>query len=237
MEAGMGRPRGYKGLPMEGLVARRYAKVRSTESQIAEWRREAASVIEQLPDGARVLEVAPGPGLFAIELARSPRLHVTGLDVSRTFVEIARQNAERAGVSVEFRHGDVAAMDFEDGAFDMVVCQAAFKNFSRPRRALLEIHRVLRDGGSAVIQDLRKDASNRSIRDEVAAMRLGLRGAWLTRWILRGLRRRAYTVEQFRQLAEESAFHGGTIRTTAIGIELRLTKRERTYLSAGEASG
>src|SRR5207244_13254881 len=104
-----------------------------------------------LREGAGGLEVAPGPGYLAIEMARPGRIHVTGLDISRTFVEIAGENARQAGVTVEFRQGDVARMPFETESFDLVVCQAAFKNFTQPHSALAEMHRVLRAGGSAVI--------------------------------------------------------------------------------------
>jgi ubiquinone/menaquinone biosynthesis C-methylase UbiE len=225
MAAGYAGTKGYKGLPMEGIVARRYARLRSTPSQIEEWRREAVRLTEGLPSGARILEVAPGPGFFSIELARPGRYEVAGLDISQTFVDIAEENAWRAGVGVDFYLGDVAEMEFPDASFDLIVCQAAFKNFSRPRRALLEMHRVLRPGGRAVIQDMRKDASRAGIRDEVRGMHLSAVGALMTRWILGGLRRRAYTTEQFCQMAEESAFHGGRITTSGIGIEVRLTKR------------
>ena len=50
--------------------------------------------------------------------------------VSNTFVGLAQQLAERAGVAVDFRQGDVVAMPFDDGRFDLIICQAAFKNFT-----------------------------------------------------------------------------------------------------------
>src|SRR5579864_9095031 len=65
-----------------------------------------------LPSGARVLEVAPGPGFFAIELAKLGKYTITGLDISRTFVEIATKNARQAGVTVDFQQGNAAAMPF-----------------------------------------------------------------------------------------------------------------------------
>jgi ubiquinone/menaquinone biosynthesis C-methylase UbiE len=225
MDADFGGSKGYKGLPMEGVVARRYARLRASGGQLSEWKRQASELTEGVPDGARILDVAPGPGYFAIEVARLGRYDVTGLDISRTFVGIAQLKALESGVHVDFREGDVASMEFADRSFDLIVCQAAFKNFSRPRRALLEMHRVLRDGGTAVIEDLRKDASNSALRDEVSAMRLGRVGSFVTRRILAGLRRRAYTTAQFEQLAAESAFHGGEVRTRGIGMELRLQKR------------
>ena len=84
---------------------------------------------------------------------------MTGLDISRTMVEIATEQARRDGVAVDFRHGDATAMPFPDGSFDLIVCQAAFKNFLDPVAALNEMHRVLRPGGTAVIQDLNADAT------------------------------------------------------------------------------
>jgi len=225
MEASVTRQKGYKGLAMEGFVARRYAKLRRSGSQLGEWRKQAARLTSSLRDGADILELAPGPGYFAIELARTGRFHVTGLDISRTFVQIADDNAREAGVGVTFRLGDASQMPFPDATFDMVVCQAAFKNFSRPREALDEMYRVLREGGTAVIQDMRKDASDAAIREEVSAMGLGRTGAFMTRRILGGLRRRAYTRIQFEQLAAQSRFGGGETTLGGIDIDVRLRKR------------
>src|SRR5262249_11863325 len=138
----------------------------------------AARLRERLAPGARVLEVAPGPGFLAIELARGGTYSVTGLDISRSFVEIAGQNAAQAGVQVDFQLGDAAAMPFEDGSFDFLVCRAAFKNFSRPVQALCEMHRVLAPGGSALIIDLRADAPRSSINatvDEMGMNRINAR--------------------------------------------------------------
>src|SRR5215472_14635175 len=219
------RQKSYKGLAMEGIVARWYTRIRSSGSQIEEWRKQAAQLTGSLPDGADVLEVAPGPGYFAIELARLDRLHVTGMDIGHTFVGIAREHARQAGVSVDFQQGDVSNMPFAEGCFDLIVCQAAFKNFSRPGKAIDEMYRVLRDGGTAVIQDMWKDASDATIREEVKPMRLNPVNAFMTRWALRMLRRRAYTKEQFERLAADSAFGGGEIATSGIGIEVRLKKQ------------
>ncbi len=217
--------KGYKGLPMEGIVARWYAKIRRSGNQVEEWRKQAAQLTSALPDGADVLEVAPGPGYFSIEMARLGRLHVTGLDISHTFVEIARENARQAGVNVDFQQGDASNMPFAAGSFDLIICQAAFKNFSRPGEAINEMYRVLRNGGMAIIQDMRKDASEAAIREEVNPMQLTPMNAFMTRQSLRMLRQRAYTKEQFERLASASAFGGCEIETSGIGIEVRLKKR------------
>src|SRR3982074_1996347 len=122
----------FKGPEMEGAVARWYAKVRGSGSQLEGYRSQAAQLTDGLPDGAAILEGAPGPGYMAIELARLGRFHVTGLDISRTFVQIATENTRQAGVSVDFHQGDVAVMPFAAESFDLALCPAAFKNFVHP---------------------------------------------------------------------------------------------------------
>src|SRR5690348_15125667 len=87
---------------MNGFVARWYAKIRGTDTQLAAYRELAPKVTAGLPAGAAILEVAPGPGYFAVELAKLG-YRVTGLDISSTAVEIAAGYAQRSGVRAEFR--------------------------------------------------------------------------------------------------------------------------------------
>lgn len=226
MEATETRRWRLKGPEMEGPVARWYARVRGSRSQIDAYRIQAAQLVSGLPPGASVLEVAPGPGYLAIELARHGQVHVTGLDISRTFVQIAGDNARRAGVAVDFRQGDAARMPFDAESFDLVVCQAAFKNFTLPRSALAEMHRVLRTGGTAVIQDMSRDASHADIAAEVDAMGLGRLSSFTTKATLEALRNRAYSAAQFERLAAESPFRRCEIKKEGIGLEVRLTKSQ-----------
>jgi ubiquinone/menaquinone biosynthesis C-methylase UbiE len=215
----------FKGPEMEGAVARWYAGIRNSGSQVEEYRKQAAQLTADLPAGADVLEVAPGPGYLAIEMARSGRLHVTGLDISQSFVQIASENAKKAGVNADFRQGDAARMPFGAESFDLVVCQAAFKNFTQPRSALAEMYRVLRTGGTAVIQDMSRDASHADIEQEVRKMELGRLSSFMTKATLEMLRRRAYAPAQFENLVDESPFMTCVIEKEGIGLEVRLVKR------------
>jgi ubiquinone/menaquinone biosynthesis C-methylase UbiE len=220
-----GQRKRFKLVPeMEGPVARWYARQRRSGNQMEVYRKQAVQVTAGLPAGAEVLEVAPGPGYHAIEMARLGYT-VTGLDISRTFVEIAGGNAREAGVPVDFRQGDVADLPFGPDSFDLVVCQAAFKNFAEPVRALDEMHRVLRPGATAVIQDLNRDASRADIAREVQQMRLSRLNSIAVRSTLAMLRRRAHSPARFRRLAAESAFGGGEVLIDGVGLEVRLTKR------------
>jgi ubiquinone/menaquinone biosynthesis C-methylase UbiE len=212
----------YKGVGMEGMIATWYAK--NTAKSIAEFQNLAKRIAEWLRQGDCVLEVAPGPGYLSIELARLGTYRVAGIDVSRTFVRIARDNAARAGVEIDFQEGDAAALPFAADTFDFVVCRAAFKNFSNPIGALREMHRVLRSGGKAMIIDMRNDASNKSIVDEAAKMHLGRIEAFLTRITLSALRRRAYSRLDFERMVQATPFVGCDIEEQPLGFKVTLLK-------------
>lgn len=214
----------FKGPEMEGPIARWYAKLRRSGNQLEEYRKQAAQLTEGVPAGAEVLEVAPGPGYLAIAMARQG-FHVSALDISRTFVQIGNDNAREAGVSIDFRQGDAAVMPFDAESFDLIVCQAAFKNFMHPASALDEMHRVLLSGGTAVIQDMSSDASHADIEEEVRKMQLGWWSSFTTKATLEMLRRRAYSPVRFERLVAASPFRTSEITTQGIGLEVRLTKQ------------
>ncbi|HUI40373.1 MAG TPA: class I SAM-dependent methyltransferase [Terriglobia bacterium] len=211
--------KGYKGLGMEGFIATWYASL--TRKSLDEFKALARRVSGQIPPGSRVLEVAPGPGYFAIELAKLGGYGIVGLDISHTFVEIARRNAAQAGVAVDFRHGDAANMPFHNESFDFLLCRAAFKNFIQPVRALQEMHRVLRPGGRVLIIDLRRDASRASVAAAVDSMRLGRVNTLLTKLAFRFmLLKRAYTRREFEQFLSQTKFGPVEISEDLMGLEL-----------------
>lgn len=208
---------------MEGPIARWYA--RNTGKMIDQYRKAAQEVAAELPGGGDVLEVALGPGYFAIELARLGPYHVVGLDISHAFVRIATENAARAGVRAEFRQGDASSMPFGSDSFDFVYCRAAFKNFGEPVRALDEMYRVLRPGGRAVICDLRRDTSPEEIDAAVGEMRLGRLNAALTKWIFKhSLLKRAYRPEDFLRMASQTPFGSCEVKTESIGMDVSFHK-------------
>jgi len=213
----------FRGPEMEGPIARWYARIRGSQNQLSAYRKQARELTAGLPSGADVLEVAPGPGYLAIEIARLGYRLVT-LDISQTFVEIGSEKARKAGVEVVARRGDVARMPFGNETFDLVVCQAAFKNFTLPHRALAEMHRVLRPGRVAVIQDMNSQASHAEIEHEVEGMGLGPWNSFTTKATLEMLKRRAYTPAQFEGLAQDSPFQTCEISTGGISLEVRLRK-------------
>jgi ubiquinone/menaquinone biosynthesis C-methylase UbiE len=185
----------------------------------------AARLRTVLPQGGDMLEVAPGPGYLAIEMAKGGAYRVTGLDVSRTMVELGQGNAAEAGVEVDFRQGNASAMPYADESFDLLACSAAFKNFSQPHRALEEMYRVLRPGGTALVLDLRKDVPMSEIRKYFGAIGLSTINRWMTLAAFRFmLLKRAYTRGQLERMLADIPFRSKQIRLVDIGIELWLQK-------------
>ena len=66
----------YKGIGMEGWIAKWYAA--NTRKGLEDFRALARRVAGQLAPGSKVLELAPGPGYFAIELAKLSSYQITG---------------------------------------------------------------------------------------------------------------------------------------------------------------
>lgn len=215
--------KGYKGIGMEGVTAKWYASL--TRKAAEDFKALARRVAAETSRGSDVLEVAPGPGYFAIELAKLGGYQVTGLDISHTFVEIARKNAGEAGVNVEFRHGNASEMPFKDETFDFLLCRAAFKNFSQPVRALQEMYRVLKPGGRALIIDLRKDAPPASVSQAIDDMRLSTVNTILTKLTFRFmLLKRAYTRTEFEHMLAETEFGSIKIKEDRLGLEVLLER-------------
>jgi SAM-dependent methyltransferase len=109
-------------------------------------------------DGAEVLDLGCGHGRIANRLARRG-LRVTGLDATPVFLERARHDADRLGVSVEYVEGDMRAIPWAD-QFDVVVCWfTSFGYFDdeQNRIVLAGAHRALRPGGRLLVELNHKD--------------------------------------------------------------------------------
>jgi ubiquinone/menaquinone biosynthesis C-methylase UbiE len=212
----------YKGVGMEGGVARWYDA--TTRRDMPEFVALAARIAAVVPAGAAVLEIAPGPGFLSIELARRGYA-VRAVDISKTFVEIARRNAAAAGVAAQFEHGNAAALALAEASVDFVVCRAAFKNFSQPVEALSEMRRVLRPGGTALLIDMRRDASLAGVKGYVDGLGVGFLNRIFMMLVFRTvLIKRAYPLDQIRRMARDAGWTEPRIEVNPVGFEAWMTK-------------
>ncbi len=121
----------------------------------------AAEIVSEFEDG-RILDLGTGPGYLPIEIVkRAVKVKITGIDLSRRLIQMARQNAQKAGLEdrLDFFVGDSASLRFDDASFDMVLSTGMLHSLKNPPKVFQEIHRVLRIQGQAWIYDPAKIAS------------------------------------------------------------------------------
>ena len=113
----------------------------------AEYEAKRNWVIEQVHGrGRRVLDVGGAMGRMAIPLSRNHE--VTLCDLSPHMLDLARGRAEDR---IELVVADVRSLPFRDGYFDYAICIDVLPHLSSPGPGVRELRRVLRPGGTLII--------------------------------------------------------------------------------------
>ena len=112
-------------------------------------RQQAVDLVNGL--GGRVLEVGVGTGISLPNYDAG--VSVTGIDLSTDMLEKARKRIEKARLKNidDVLEMDAADLDFEDGAFDVVVAMYVLTVVPDPRAVMAELNRVCRPGGDVII--------------------------------------------------------------------------------------
>jgi SAM-dependent methyltransferase len=123
----------------------------------------ATAVIGEQPDGAAILDIPCGGGIALRGLRPAQRVRYVAADISDAMLGRTQREAERRGVRdiVELRRADVEALPFADGEFDLCVSFTGLHCFPHPRRAVMELGRVMRPGGLLSASALLTDAGVR----------------------------------------------------------------------------
>jgi SAM-dependent methyltransferase len=115
----------------------------------------AAYLLASLHPGLDLLDIGCGPGNITLDLASRVRPGRTvGIDAASAAIDAARAAAREAGIAdVEFEVGDVYALPFADGSFDVVHAHQVLQHLADPVAALREVRRVGRADGVVAVRD------------------------------------------------------------------------------------
>jgi ubiquinone/menaquinone biosynthesis C-methylase UbiE len=143
--------------------ARRFSQVMgSSRIRQAGYRELARRAVDLgVPQGGKVLDMGTGPGFVAIEVTKlltGTECQVIGMDLSEAMLDLAAENADRARLNgaPSWRKGDVRAMPFDDGTFDLIVSNDSLHHWEDPLPVFDEIARVLKAGGHCIVQDSKR---------------------------------------------------------------------------------
>ena len=141
----------------------RWAKMASRLSY-APFARRIVRSIAPLERDSTIVDLGTGPGILSIEINKLlPQAKIIGVDPSSEMLEIARKNADEAGMSdYETRLGKAEEIPIESNSANLVVTQSSFHEWEDPQKGLSEIFRILKPGGSLILKDYNR--------------------AWLSKW-------------------------------------------------------
>ena len=105
-------------------------------------------------DGASVLDVGCGSGLFFNEVAAQADM-VVGVDVSRKLLLKAKEQTSAFG-NVSVLQADADHLPFKDRFFDAVFAFTVLQNMPKPSKTLSELKRIVKFGGRVVVTGLKK---------------------------------------------------------------------------------
>ncbi|HEX2929524.1 MAG TPA: methyltransferase domain-containing protein, partial [Candidatus Binatia bacterium] len=177
---------------LEACRRRRLTRSKSYfESVAGDWERIRKSYFDDrvtslaieklLPRNLTVADIGCGTGTLTVELARFAR-KVIGVDLSQEMLRRARAVARERGLeNIEFRQGDALKLPLKTDSVDAVFCVMVLHFLADPQRAVAELCRVTRPGGSVILVDLVQH-NQEWMREQMAHRWLGIERTSIERW-------------------------------------------------------
>ena len=96
-----------------------------------------------------VLDLGCGEG-FLISLIPDSAKKIVGLDISKIVLKRAKEILKEKE-KVELQWGNAEKLNLPNESFDKIICSEMLEHTPKPRKAMKEIHRVLKNNGLLVI--------------------------------------------------------------------------------------
>jgi ubiquinone/menaquinone biosynthesis C-methylase UbiE len=168
------------------------------------------------PNTANLLDVGTGTALIPIELCqRVDAARVTAVDLSANMLDLARANAEAAGVMPQLQLDlvDAKGLPYADGQFSCAISNSIVHHIPTPLPAIAEAVRVTAPGGLLFFRDLMRPASIAEVEQLVNNYAGG--EADHARQMFYDSLRAALELEEMRHYVEQLGFSAASVAATS----------------------
>ncbi|WP_051310593.1 class I SAM-dependent methyltransferase [Zooshikella ganghwensis] len=120
------------------------------ESQRYRSHRHLLPWIHSMKPGKTVLEIGCGIGLDSYQLVKHG-MKLTAIDLTNIAIEIASSRFKASNIEGNFFIGDATSLQFDDNSFDYVYSFGVLHHVQDTEKAIIEVYRVLKQGGIAKV--------------------------------------------------------------------------------------
>jgi ubiquinone/menaquinone biosynthesis C-methylase UbiE len=194
---------------------------------------DISGFISSILQRGRLLDIGTGPGRLLFEINKKiPQLDLSGLDISASMLDIARQNLKDLK-NIDLRIGNIVQTDYKDNYFDCIVSSGSFYNWDKPVEGLNEINRILKSGKTAFIFESHKDYDSAILKSR---LKENLKGysfirKKLSKHFLKRQLRMTYSIQEFDEILKQTAFknsykiHHVELGNLPIYVRIELNKK------------
>ena len=194
-------------------------------------RREIAEDLVKYVKSGTLLDIGTGHGRLLREIYNiNPEIDLYGLDISEKMIEIARENLE--DIQSTLKSGNIRSAPFEDNVFDIVTSTGSLYLWDLPITGINEIHRILKNGGLALIYESHKEYNAKEIK-KIVRSNLQNEG-WFNRKIVPSFLNKqlkiTYDISDLKSIIENSSFQSSytiekiTLANLPIWLRIKLKK-------------
>ncbi len=123
--------------------------------------RKILSKLKKFQPNGLLVDIGCGSGNLIVRIAEKfQNLELFGVDISEDIIQLAKQRALDKSVDekIEFKIGTAESLPFSDHSVDFIISTLSLHHWSDPLKVIEELHRVLKNNGTLLIFDFRRDA-------------------------------------------------------------------------------